>query len=192
MNLSAPPPSCDTYAKKIYDFLQHPAFDQIRLRPRSAAPDNAAAGQLYYLEGDGLQVGNGSSYSSAKGGSYVQRTDGTSWDFHTDDGDFSTFGSWANLDLSSIVPVGVKILLLNVELYLDDPSPCNNTVKRLSLRYGNYQYDLHQGNCTVLRRHQVIMPVYPFNGILQYYQTADTALYDAIEKAGLVVQGWFT
>lgn len=57
MNLRPPPDTDDIkvlrgWCNELYQFLQYPVFHQLKLYPRSDAPDDASAGVKYYDSDD--------------------------------------------------------------------------------------------------------------------------------------------
>ena len=117
MNLPAPNPSCESYTQRLYQFLQNPIFDAIRLGPRASDPETALAGQLYYNTDDGFQVGDGASFSSISGSIFVPR-EYSDFDFVKSSSPpvFVNNNAWYDLDLSSIVTdTDAKAVLLYVK-----------------------------------------------------------------------------
>lgn len=125
MNLAPPPPSCESYHKRLYDFLTSPVFDSLRLVPRSQ-PENDSEGQLYYNTDNGLQSGaGGGSYSSTAGQAFVRREADAEWDFEQDSTYFNT-DSWVDMDLSSIVTDSNATAVL-INFYASDTSAFEGT-----------------------------------------------------------------
>ena len=113
MNLSSPPPDCNQYLKKIYDFLSNPVWDSIRLGPRDNAPVSDGPGQMYYNTDNGLTVtspGTGGYPSSSSGGFTMNPSLTYSWTT----GSFSTKNAWADLDISGAVPSSAKLVLFQL------------------------------------------------------------------------------
>lgn len=201
MNLNHPQPSCDPYPKRLYDFLQNPVFDTLRLNPRSLF-EVGDAGVLYYnIDSGEFQVsGTNGTFSALGGGNYIQRTGGSGYDFTTSNGDFSTTGSWDDIDLSSIV--GSNAFAVNIRLYTYDGSPNDQNVTKqilfspydLKPTYNNYEQTdtyciSHYGSN---RRYHTFPLTMPLDGtrVISYHQQSGGA-YDTIDTIEMAIMGWW-
>ena len=207
MNLSSPPPDCNQYTKKLYEFLKSPVFDQLRLKPRATAPDGPE-GTLYYHVDDGFQIKGGTGYSSIGSGAYVPRTEGSGWDWDTDDGDFS--GTLGSLDISSIVPSKAYAIQTRVYLYtnLDRCNPADDFWFFVSsagaVGFQNFMHDpvfsyhFMLSYCSKYTVHDTTMFLNPSPLVAPvttlYWQISELGTGSnpvSIENIKMVIQGWW-
>lgn len=195
MNLSAPSPSCDQYPKKLYDFLQSPVFDQIRLNPRAFAPEHSE-GVIYFDETDGMRFGTpGGVWSSPGGGGFARRSGSHNWDFREGDGysDFSTTDDWTDMDLSSIITDTNAVSVL-ANIYGTGSSTEGACVefKAKGVTEDETNTVFVRKQATTLVMEQVVIPL-PTDGTryIQYYIDTTGTCPASWSILNFAVMGWF-
>lgn len=120
--------------------------------------------------------------SQNKGHKYVDRGDFNDPDFTV--GDFIADETWRDLDLSSIIPKGVSLVLFSLALLVDE-APCT-----VCFRQKGIEDEL---NCSTLSTQVDMIPMIrdilvspDNNGIIQYHAEIDPWLV-----ISLSVRGWW-
>lgn len=192
MNLAPPPPSCESYHKRLYDFLTSPVFDSLRLIPRSQ-PENDSEGQLYYDTDNGLQFGaGGGSYSSTAGQAFVRREADAEWDFtNLMTPSYFNTSLWQDMDLSSIVTDSNASAVL-INFYASDTSAFEATDYVYFRAKGDDEDESHV--VTIKKPHMyrvaanIIVPL-PSDGSLTIQSRMGTST--SFDNVYCGIMGWF-